>query len=88
MNISLSRRIAAGVTVPWSGFVGSFLYYSLLTALMLGGVSPERSVVVVAYVAPLLAYGVVVVARLGGAGVARVRAASPRRLQVAVVSGA
>ncbi len=88
VNVSLSHKIATGLSVPWSGFVGSFLYYALLTALMLGGLSPERSVVAVAYVAPVLAYSVVIAGRFAGQVVARIQNASARGLRGAVVSGA
>ena len=87
VNTPMNRRIAAWLVVPWSGFVAAFLYYSLLTTLLLGGVSPEAPVVAMAYVAPLLAYGAWLAVRLAGAIRLRaLRAPAPRPQYFAVRS--
>ena len=64
VNTPVSHRIAASFVVPWSGFVAAFLYYALLAALLLGGVSPQAATVGLAYVAPVLAYAVWLASRM------------------------
>ena len=64
VNAPVSHRIAASFVVPWSGFVAAFLYYALLAALLLGGVSPQAATVGLAYVAPVLAYAVWLASRM------------------------
>jgi small-conductance mechanosensitive channel len=56
---------AAGVFValPWGVFVAAFLYYTLLAMIALGGVSPSLAVVFTVYLAPVVAYGVVLAFR-------------------------
>jgi hypothetical protein len=55
--------------MPWNAFVAAFLYYALLALLSVGGVSPSGAVVATAYLAPVVAYAVVVTFRLMGAAV-------------------
>ncbi len=54
----------AWLSVPWSCFVAAFLYYTVLTALVLGGVSPIWSLVVGAYAGPVLVYSLTLTWRL------------------------
>ncbi len=51
------------VAVPWGVFVAAFLYYTLLALIALGGVSPSLAVVFTVYLAPVVAYGVVLAFR-------------------------
>jgi hypothetical protein len=60
--------VVAALMVPWNAFVAAFLYYALLAMIVLGGVSPDTAVVGTAYLAPIVAYAVVVLFRLGAAG--------------------
>jgi hypothetical protein len=53
----------AVLSVPWNAFVAAFLYYTLLALLSLGGLSPSASTVAAAYAAPVIVYGLVLVAR-------------------------
>ena len=65
MHNARGSRIVAAIAVPWGGFVGVFLYYTFLAIMLLGGMSPDGAVVGLAYLAPVLAYAVFVVGRLG-----------------------
>jgi hypothetical protein len=58
------KQMVAIVWVPWNAFVAAFLYYTMLTAVALGGVSPSMAVVGTAYLAPVVAYAVTILARL------------------------
>jgi hypothetical protein len=69
------QAAAALVTVPWNAFVAAFMYYTLLTALVLGGISPSLAVVGTAYLAPIVAYFVTIAARLIGHATHRMGAA-------------
>ena len=80
MNTPMNRRFGDWFTVPWSWFVAAFIYYTALAAVLLGGASPAASVVLLAYVAPLMAYSVMVAARLPAVLLAFTRA--PRRAAV------
>ncbi len=65
----MTSRIQAATalfTVPWNAFVVAFIYYTLLTLVLLGGVSPSLPVVGTAYLAPVVAYAVTIAARLIG----------------------
>ena len=89
VNTHMTRRIAAWFVVPWSGFVAAFLYYTLLTVLLIGGLSPQTPVVALAYVAPLLAYSAAIALRLAGAVAAHAaRATATRAPAYAVARGA
>jgi hypothetical protein len=89
VNTPMNRRFAAWLVVPWSGFVAAFLYYTLLTTLLLGGVSPAAPVVAMSYVAPLLAYGAWLAVRLvGGISVHAVRGSVHRAQHFAAIRGA
>ena len=61
------KAASALVEIPWSAFVGAFLYYVLLAAVALAGTSPSTAVVATAYLAPAVAYGVLVLGRASGA---------------------
>jgi hypothetical protein len=63
------HTIATVFTVPWNVFVAAFLYYTLLAVLALSGLSPSTAVVATAYLAPAVAYGVYVAARMAAASV-------------------
>jgi hypothetical protein len=58
------QTAAALASIPWNAFMAAFLYYTLLAAIALGGASPSGAVVGTAYLAPLVAYGVAIAARL------------------------
>ena len=58
------KQMVAIVSVPWNAFVGALLYYTILAAVALGGVSPSMAVVGIAYLAPVVAYAVTILARL------------------------
>ncbi len=49
--------VVSGLAVSWTSFVVAFLYYTALTALVLGGVSPVWTLLAGAYLGPVLAYG-------------------------------
>ncbi len=61
------RAAGSFVALPWGVFVAAFLYYTLLAMIALGGVSPSLAVVFTVYLAPVVAYGVVLVFRAVGA---------------------
>ena len=68
-NTTISRALAP----PWSAFVAAFLYYTLLTLLLVGGAQPSDVAVGVAYTLPIVALGGLLVTRgvrapRGGAG--------------------
>jgi hypothetical protein len=77
-EIDMTSRIQAAAalfTVPWNAFVVAFMYYTLLTLLSLGGMSPTLAVVGTAYLAPVVAYVVTIAARILGQTTHRVVAA-------------
>ena len=39
MNVrDVGRAMLAGVTLPWAGFVAGFVYFVILTAIVIGGI--------------------------------------------------
>jgi len=65
------RQLIVLVEVPWNSFVASFLYYSLLAALALGGASARGPIVAGAYGLPPIMWVATVVLRLARMGAAR-----------------
>jgi predicted benzoate:H+ symporter BenE len=59
----LGRTVVAAVSVPWDAFVGAFLYFTLLTAAVIGGADFSRLVMAVAYLLPVSLYASVLVSR-------------------------
>ncbi len=65
---SVKAVIGAGVAivaVPWPMFVAVFLYFTLLTLLVVSGVQLTDAFMVVAYGLPVALYGLVLMARTG-----------------------
>jgi hypothetical protein len=60
----VQKQMIAIVSVPWNAFVAGFLYYTMLAAVLLSGASPSLAVVGTAYLAPVVAYAVTILARL------------------------
>jgi hypothetical protein len=52
------------VAVPWDAFVGAFLYFALLTLVLLGGADLSAPLLAAAYVAVPAAYALVIGGRL------------------------
>jgi predicted benzoate:H+ symporter BenE len=53
----------AAISVPWNAFVGAFLYFTVLTAVVISGADISRLVMAVAYLLPLSLYASVLVSR-------------------------
>jgi hypothetical protein len=53
----------AAVSVPWNAFVGAFLYFTLVTAAVIGGADFSRLVMAVVYLLPVSLYAAVLVSR-------------------------
>jgi hypothetical protein len=70
----IRSSLVALVAVPWDAFVGAFLYYAILTLVVLGGADLDSPVMAAAYLAVPVAYGLVVARRAMGA---LARAAAP-----------
>jgi len=60
---NLGRGFVAAVVVPWNAFVAAFLYFTLLTAAVIGGADISRLVMAVAYLLPLSLYTSLLVSR-------------------------
>jgi predicted benzoate:H+ symporter BenE len=55
--------LVAAVSVPWNAFVGAFLYFTVLTAVVIGGADFSRLVMAVAYLLPVSLYASLLVSR-------------------------
>ena len=51
------------LALPWNAFVGAFLYYTLLTLIVIGAADLSGTFVATAYLFPLGAYAGVLVSR-------------------------
>jgi hypothetical protein len=52
------------IAVPWDAFVGAFLYFTLLTLVLLGGADLSAPVLAAAYLAVPVAYALLITGRL------------------------
>ena len=78
------RHLKMRLSVPWMGFVVAFLYYTALTAGLLGGVSPDGPIVTTAYLVPFMMYAATIAVRLAGSlAMVRPRARPTARLVLA-----
>jgi len=56
--------LVALVAVPWDAFVGAFLYYAILTLVVLGGADLSSPFMAAAYLAVPVTYGLLVGGRV------------------------
>jgi hypothetical protein len=59
----LGRNFVVAVSVPWNGFVGAFLYFTVLSIAVIGGVDFSPLVMAVAYLLPVSLYASLLVSR-------------------------
>ncbi len=52
------------LVVPWSAFVGAFLYYAGLTLVAISGTQLPDAAMAAAYLLPAIAYGIFLLSRL------------------------
>jgi len=60
---NLGRGFVAAFVVPWNAFVAAFLYFTLVTAAVIGGADISRLAMAVAYLLPFSLYASVLVSR-------------------------
>ncbi len=58
-----ARPWISAVSIPWTAFVGVFLYYTALTLAVLGGADLSARMVALAYLLPVLFYLVLLTTR-------------------------
>ena len=56
VELGIGRRLASGVSLPWSAFVAVFLYFTVVTACVIGGADFTPPVMAVAYLLPASLY--------------------------------
>jgi len=57
------QAFVAAVSVPWNAFVAAFLYFTLLTAAVIGGADFSFLVMAFAYLLPVSLYAAVLASR-------------------------
>jgi hypothetical protein len=67
MFIRAIRATVSFLAVPWDAFVAAFLYYAVLTLVVLGGADPSLPLLGAAYLAVPAAYALVLAARVSRA---------------------
>jgi hypothetical protein len=60
---SLAHTLRDAVALPWNAFVAAFLYYTLLTVVVIGGADLGAGVMAVAYILPPALYAGLLLAR-------------------------
>ena len=55
-DVSFGSRVSAAVGLPWNAFVAVFVYFTVLSAAVIGGADFATPVMAVAYLLPLSLY--------------------------------
>ena len=63
IEANLGHRLASGLSLPWNAFVAVFVYFTVLTAAVIGSADFSTLIMAVAYLLPVGLYAGVLASR-------------------------